>query len=150
MRCCCCDMRIVQLIYRLIIFEWKRPFLFFQTSLFYLHPGRNLPLLKEFCYPLVAVVYAVVILIRFVRLWEVQGHLLSLRLSGFCEIWSFSCPFFKWNNFFLISGCLKYVKLAEYKQKCVYWGACGVMVIVLGNGHGDTSSNPRRDWLHFT
>ena len=28
-------------------------------------------------------------------------------------------------------------------------GACGVMVIVVGNGHGDTSSNPGRDWLHF-
>ena len=26
----------------------------------------------------------------------------------------------------------------------------GVMVIVLGNGHGDTSSNPGPDWLHFT
>ena len=24
-------------------------------------------------------------------------------------------------------------------------GARGVMVIVLGNGHGDTSSNPRQD-----
>ena len=23
------------------------------------------------------------------------------------------------------------------------------MVIVVGNGHGDTSSNPGRDWLHF-
>ena len=29
-------------------------------------------------------------------------------------------------------------------------GARGVMVIVTGNGHGDTSSNPGRDWLHFT
>ena len=29
-------------------------------------------------------------------------------------------------------------------------GARGVIVIVVGNGHGDTSSNPRRDWLHFT
>ena len=29
-------------------------------------------------------------------------------------------------------------------------GASGVMVIIIGNGHGDTSSNPRRDWLHFT
>ena len=29
-------------------------------------------------------------------------------------------------------------------------GACGVMVIVVGNEHGDTSSNPGRDWLHFT
>ena len=29
-------------------------------------------------------------------------------------------------------------------------GARGVMVIVVGIGHGDTSSNPGRDWLHFT
>ena len=28
--------------------------------------------------------------------------------------------------------------------------ARGVMVIVVGDGHGDTSSNPGRDWLHFT
>ena len=28
--------------------------------------------------------------------------------------------------------------------------ARGVVVIVLGNEHGDTSSNPGRDWLHFT
>ena len=28
--------------------------------------------------------------------------------------------------------------------------AHGVMVIVVGNGHGDTSSNPGRGWLHFT
>ena len=28
-------------------------------------------------------------------------------------------------------------------------GVRGVMVIVVGNGHGDTSSNPGRDWLHF-
>ena len=28
--------------------------------------------------------------------------------------------------------------------------ARGVMVIVLGIGHDDTSSNPGRDWLHFT
>ena len=33
-----------------------------------------------------------------------------------------------------------------------FWlhGAHGEMVIVVGNGHGDTSSNPGRDWLHFT
>ena len=29
-------------------------------------------------------------------------------------------------------------------------GARGVMVIVAGNGHGDASSNPGQDWLHFT
>ena len=28
--------------------------------------------------------------------------------------------------------------------------ARGVIVIVVGNRHGDTSSNPGRDWLHFT
>ena len=28
--------------------------------------------------------------------------------------------------------------------------ARGVVVIVVGIGHGDTSSNPGRDWLHFT
>ena len=44
--------------------------------------------------------------------------------------------------------------------KCVYksyifnaikqGGACGVMVIIVGNGHDHMSSNPGRDWLHFT
>ena len=29
-------------------------------------------------------------------------------------------------------------------------GAHGVMVIAIGNGHGNTSSIPGRDWLHFT
>ena len=29
-------------------------------------------------------------------------------------------------------------------------GTHGVVVIVIGNGHSDTSSNPGRDWLHFT
>ena len=29
-------------------------------------------------------------------------------------------------------------------------GARGVIVIVVGNEHGDTSSNPGRDRLHFT
>ena len=32
----------------------------------------------------------------------------------------------------------------------VVWGAHGAMVIVAGYGHGDTSSNPGPDWLHFT
>ena len=29
-------------------------------------------------------------------------------------------------------------------------GACGVMVIVRGYGHDNTSSIPGQDWLHFT
>ena len=35
-------------------------------------------------------------------------------------------------------------------QRGHYGGARGVMVIVVRNGYDDTSSNPRRDWLHFT
>ena len=37
------------------------------------------------------------------------------------------------------------MNVSKYKR-----GACGVMVIVAGNGHGDSSSNPGRGWLHFT
>ena len=32
----------------------------------------------------------------------------------------------------------------------LFGGARGVMVIVAGYGHGDTSSKPGPDWLHFT
>ena len=32
----------------------------------------------------------------------------------------------------------------------VVGGTCGVIVNGVGNGYGDTSSNPGRDWLHFT
>ena len=32
----------------------------------------------------------------------------------------------------------------------VFGGARGVMVIVVGNGHGHTSSNTGRDWWYFT
>ena len=32
----------------------------------------------------------------------------------------------------------------------IYGGARGAMLIVVGNGHSDTSLNPGRDWLHFT
>ncbi len=28
----------------------------------------------------------------------------------------------------------------------IFGGVRGVMVIIIGNGHGDTSSNPGRDW----
>ena len=42
-----------------------------------------------------------------------------------------------------------YLWYVPYNTEC-YGGARGVMVIVVGNGHGDTSSNSGRDWLHFT
>ena len=38
-----------------------------------------------------------------------------------------------------------------YIYICIWkGGARGVMAIVVGIGHDDTSSNPGRDWLHFT
>ena len=55
-----------------------------------------------------------------------------------------------------------YIYILSYMQKtCAETGVCqglltpiggarGVIVIVVGNGHGDTSSNPEREWLHFT
>ena len=40
----------------------------------------------------------------------------------------------------------KYLKLYHYTiKRMVEGGARGVMVIVVGNGHGDESSNPGRD-----
>ena len=35
-------------------------------------------------------------------------------------------------------------------ENCYRGGARGVIVIVLGNEHGDASSNPGRNSLHFT
>ena len=36
-------------------------------------------------------------------------------------------------------------QIGNYKAlNCSFGGARGVMVIVIGNGHGDTSSNPGR------
>ena len=42
-----------------------------------------------------------------------------------------------------------FLNLLLYARKKI-GGARGVMVIVVGNGHGDSSSNPGRDRLHFT
>ena len=41
-------------------------------------------------------------------------------------------------------------KKKKKKKKKKNGGARGVMVIIVGNGQGNTSSNPGRDWLHFT
>ena len=46
--------------------------------------------------------------------------------------------------------CLHTVKWFQVLPYNNSYNNSGVMVIVVGNGHGDTSSNPRRDWLHFT
>ena len=36
------------------------------------------------------------------------------------------------------------------KYTHIYTCTHGVMVILVGNVHGDSSSNPGWDWLHFT
>ena len=43
---------------------------------------------------------------------------------------------------------IKYISTTIYEL--ILGGACGVIVIVVGNGHGDTSSSPGQDWFHFT
>ena len=43
-----------------------------------------------------------------------------------------------------------FVTFQQNGHKLLSGGARGVMVIIAGNGHGNTSSNPGRDWLHFT
>ena len=44
----------------------------------------------------------------------------------------------------------KQAKPTDIHKVLLFGGARGVMVIVTGIGHGDTSSNPGREWLHFT
>ena len=46
-------------------------------------------------------------------------------------------------------GCLVLILAYVSTSVLINGGARGVMVIVVGNGHGDTSSNPGGDRLHF-
>ena len=56
-------------------------------------------------------------------------------------MWNANILYKDLNSGFLVSFLMKIT---------VIGGACGVTVIVVGNGHGDTSSNPGQNWLHFT
>ena len=40
--------------------------------------------------------------------------------------------------------------MLEKRKRILSRDARGVMVIVVGNGHGDLNSNPGRDCLNFT
>ena len=46
-------------------------------------------------------------------------------------------------------GSLSFVKVNTLGESTLLIQTGGVMVIVVGNGHRDTSSNPGQDWLHF-
>ena len=50
----------------------------------------------------------------------------------------------------LLPTTAKVLTVSIINKGCSDGGARGVVVIVVGNGHGDKSSNPGRDWLHFT
>ena len=53
------------------------------------------------------------------------------------------------NAFHFLPGHTWSPKSGSHFLKFKTFNITGV-VIVVGNGHGDTSSNPGRDWLHFT
>ena len=48
----------------------------------------------------------------------------------------------------MVVGFVGFDLISVRKKRGIIWGrgACGVMVIVVGNWHGDTSSNPGQ-WL---
>ena len=54
------------------------------------------------------------------------------------------------HNYKWIFNNLLELFLFDYNNNFLLGDARSVMVIVVGNGHGDTSSNPGPDWLHFT
>ena len=47
---------------------------------------------------------------------------------------------------YMFITCLDYILQTSIENG----GARGVMVIIVGNGHSDPSSNPGQDWLYFT
>ena len=70
----------------------------------------------------------------------------SLQDSSQYSSWSQQC----WSLDGLHSFFYFQVLQSLYQFFDDYRGARGVMVIVAGSEHGDTSSNPGRDWLHIT
>ena len=67
----------------------------------------------------------------------------------------------KYTSHFIWKGCvwegvgdwteLQHIDPYSYGDHSLSFGGVrGAMVIVAGYGHGDTSSNPGPDWLHFT
>ena len=93
--------------------------------------------------------------IREIWIWEIipmnYGGSFSDKVNYINKCWTNT------NRFHCSSKCF-HRSLADWikgkfkkKEKLIFvGGARGAMVIVVGNGHGDTSSNPGRYWLHFT
>ena len=60
----------------------------------------------------------------------------------------FDVQILKTQKFKKIMVILLYISVFWCEKKWIC--ARGIMVIDVGNGHGDSSSNPGREWLHFT
>ena len=84
--------------------------------------------------------------------------LISINKNLWLQLFYFLCITFCPSEYMRIFRNIIPIKVTFVANKGIYtkWnvvfigGARGVMVIVVGNGHGDTSSNPGRGWLHFT
>ena len=67
--------------------------------------------------------------------------------------WSFlegkNLYFFYCRDIFILKESILMVGRNAINMLVAQGSACGAKIIVVGNRHGDTSSNPGRDWLHF-
>ena len=102
---------------------------------------------RPFNNPLVIVPNALITIGTIVTV-KFHSFFYSLARSRYLSFFSLSFRFILWS-----AGTVKSTIL----QICFFLliimrsgGARGVMAIVLGIGHGDASSNPGREWLHFT
>ena len=90
----------------------------------------------------------------FFSLWK-AGKVLSVKETSYFELIPQSYQnykFFLQNSLVHASYFFKNFLSPFFftHQESFCGGARGVRVIVAGIGHGDSSSNPGRDWLHFT
>ena len=87
--------------------------------------------------------------------------ILDVRNDCHCACLSNKSLSYKWLAFILRHPVLRNIghlfklipsriQMINTKTNVCCGGARDVMVIVEGIGHDDTSSNPGRDWLHFT
>ena len=81
---------------------------------------------------------------------------LSEHIKFVSHVWYYPLKFRKSHDtqdirYILSCTCIE-AKILPYivHYHTIDGGARGVVVIAVGNEHGHTSSNPGRDWLHFT
>ena len=76
---------------------------------------------------------------------------MELRLVG-CMVYQPLLGYFMTkSDCLLLQGIMWFILTHDnYLYTIITGGACGVMVIIVENGHDDTSSNSGQGWLHFT